>query len=345
MPKPFRRQPNDTHNIINASDADHTRFRRALAHAFSEKALREQEFLLQRYNGLLIERLGELADQGKPANMTAWYNYITFDIIARLTSRAKTFALSRARVGQRLNNESQVGRKDFIDFFQQHKGESDEITEEEMVANMVVLIVAGSETTASLLTGLTYWLLRCPDVLHRLTDEIRSTFKCEDEITVQAVTAKLPYTLACLQEALRIYPPVPGTLGRTTLRDEVIAGYAIPKRTHVGVHHTGAYWSESNFRRATEFIPERWLAEALDDPTNEFYHDNRRVHEPFHTGPRNCIGRNLAMAEMRLILTRVLYNFDLEFDPGMLAPRADNGGRWEEIGEINEADEADDADY
>ncbi|RMD40094.1 hypothetical protein DV735_g5034, partial [Chaetothyriales sp. CBS 134920] len=376
----FRQVRGETHHIIFADDANHTRFRRTLAHAFSEKSLREQEPLLQKYLGLLIERLGEMADQGKPVNMTAWYNYITFDIIgdlsfgqsfgcletssyhwwvanitnmlkhgmflrmahdyplmarflsqlqprALLRARANTFALSRERVSQRLNNESQAGRKDFIDFMQRHKDDSGGLTHDEMVSNMFILIIAGSETTASLLVGLTYWLLHTPDALRLATEEVRSTFKDEDEITVQAVTTKLPYTLACIQEGLRIYPPVPGNLERTTNKDDLIAGHPIPKGTNVSVHHTGAYWNEANFRRAKEFIPDRWLPAALEDPNNEFYNDNRRVHEPFHVGPRNCIGRNLALAEMRIIVARLLYGFDLEFAPSMLEPRPELGGR------------------
>lgn len=63
-----------------------------------------------------------------------------------------------------------------------------------------------------------------------------------------------------------------------------------------------------NFRRPKEFIPER----ALPNPPAEFANDSRGVLQPFSVGPRNCIGRNLAYNEMRLIFARVLWNFDLE---------------------------------
>lgn len=66
----------------------------------------------------------------------------------------------------------------------------------------------------------------------------------------------------------------------------------------------------SNFHRAAEFIPERWL----EDRDAQFDNDDREVLQPFSVGPRNCIGRNLAYAEMRLILAKVLYHFDLELD-------------------------------
>lgn len=57
------------------------------------------------------------------------------------------------------------------------------------------------------------------------------------------------------------------------------------------------------------FIPERWLGQDL-----RFKDDNRDAFQPFSTGPRNCIGRNLALHEARILLAEVLYEFDLELD-------------------------------
>ena len=70
-------------------------------------------------------------------------------------------------------------------------------------ANASVLIIAGSETTSTLLSGITYLLLRNPEQLERLTDEVRSSFKSDDEITLLSVN-KLEYMLACLNEGLRL---------------------------------------------------------------------------------------------------------------------------------------------
>lgn len=75
---------------------------------------------------------------------------------------------------------------------------------------------------------------------------------------------------------------------------------------------SAAYWSPTNFHDAAAFRPERWLPESTRNPSSPFYNDNRAVLQPFSVGPRNCIGRNLAYNEMRLILARVLWNFDIE---------------------------------
>lgn len=65
---------------------------------------------------------------------------------------------------------------------------------------------------------------------------------------------------------------------------------------------------EDFFLNANEFHPERWL----DDP--RFRNDQKRAAQPFAVGPRNCIGMNLAYAELRLVMARILWNFDVQLD-------------------------------
>jgi cytochrome P450 len=71
-----------------------------------------------------------------------------------------------------------------------------------------------------------------------------------------------------------------------------------------------SFHSHLNFHLPDSFIPERFLNDG--DPV--FANDNRDVFQPFSLGPRNCIGQNLANVEMRLILAKLLFNFDLELD-------------------------------
>lgn len=174
--------------------------------------------------------------------------------------------------------------------------------------NSSTLIIAGSETTATLLTGVTYLLLRNPDKLARLQEEVRSAFADDKEITLTSV-ANLHYMLACLDEGLRIYPPVAGGLPRVVpAGGATIAGSFVPENAVVSVWQMAAYHSEKNFHDPLSFKPERFLnRNSKTGPQDRF-----EVLQPFSVGPRNCIGRNLAYAEMRLILAKILFNFDLE---------------------------------
>ena len=102
------------------------------------------------------------------------------------------------------------------------------MTEAELQVNSGVLIVAGSETSATLLSGLIFHLLKTPRAFQILQEEIRQSFKSLSEMTFAAET-KLPYMQACIEEALRIYPPVASTMPRFTPPDGImIDGQFIP---------------------------------------------------------------------------------------------------------------------
>lgn len=222
------------------------------------------------------------------------------------------FQMGHDAVTKRKNDTSKNGRGDFMESLLKYSDNKEKITDAELAGNAHILFLAGSETTATLLAGVTFWMLRTPGTMKKAVEEVRSAFDKEQEITFSSASTKLPYMLACLEEGLRMYPPVPTVLIRTTTEAATVSGYTVPKGTQLGVHQMSTYWSPANFHEADVFHPERWLPSAVDDADSPFYNDNRDARQPFSVGPRNCIGKNLAFSEMRQILARVLWNFDLE---------------------------------
>ncbi|KAI6554314.1 hypothetical protein MCOR03_007395 [Pyricularia oryzae] len=197
-----------------------------------------------------------------------------------------------------------VERPDLIEGLLQLKG----LGKEQIRITAGTLIIAGSETTATLLSGVTYLLLKNPEKLARLNEEVRSAFNDDNEITLMSV-ANLPYMLACLDEAARLYPPVAGGTPRVVPAGGAsIAGTYVPENTVVSVWQMAAYQNEQNFHEPFSFKPERFIERNSKVNTR----DRFEVLQPFSVGPRNCIGRNLAYAEMRLILAKILFNFDIE---------------------------------
>jgi averantin hydroxylase len=91
-----QRTVNGVANIVDANRADHSRYRRLLSHAFSDKGLRKQEPIITHYVDLLIRRLYEYADQG-PQNILDWYNWTTFDLTGDLTFSEPFHCLENAR--------------------------------------------------------------------------------------------------------------------------------------------------------------------------------------------------------------------------------------------------------
>ena len=182
------------------------------------------------------------------------------------------------------------------------------MTVEEMKSNAANLVLAGSETTATLLSGTMYMLLTHPDAMKQITSEIRGFFASSDDIDLFSVS-KLKYTLAVLDETMRIYPPVPTQAARLVPKGgDTVEGKYLPEGTIIQLPQYPAYHLSSNFKKPFEFHPERFLG------AEEFQDDEFCVLQPFSFGPRNCIGRNLAYSEMRLILAKLLYNFDFELD-------------------------------
>lgn len=100
---------------------------------------------------------------------------------------------------------------------------------QEIKATSEILIIAGSETTATTLSGATFYMLKNPSCLARAIDEVRQAFVLESDITFATVAARLPYLNACLEETLRMYPPVPTTLSRRTGPEgDIINGRFVP---------------------------------------------------------------------------------------------------------------------
>ncbi|KAJ5960262.1 Cytochrome monooxygenase lcsI [Penicillium vulpinum] len=359
-PKFYLRGPTGP-SLINMNDEDHSRGRRLLSHAFSEKALREQEGLVQSYVDMLVERLkGEVSSSRETVDMSRWYNFTTFDIIGDLAfgepfdclresqyhpwvkmvfvstkvvalsrpllvypflapifrrflpkklakMRAESFELATDKVHRRL--ETKVERPDFMTYILRYDDERS-MTIREMESNAALLILAGSETTASLLSGLTYYILANPPTYRKLVDEIRKSFKSYEDINFQRVS-QLTYLNAALEESLRVYPSVPSIIPRVVPKDgAMIDGRFVPENVSVSGAHYSTYHSESHFTEADSFIPERWL----ENRDKRFELDNRNAVQPFSLGPRNCLGRNLAYAEMRVIAAKVFWSFDMTMD-------------------------------
>jgi len=156
----------------------------------------------------------------------------------------------------------------------------------DVLSNLPLLVVAGSETSATALAGTVYYMLTNPHVYERLVDEVRSHFHVHSEITLPRLS-ELKYLPAVLDESMRIYPPAPTSHPRLVPPEGgIVCGRFIPGRTVVGIPNWACFRSPYNFARPEEFIPERFLAES-----DEFANDKREALQPFMTGPRNCIGR------------------------------------------------------
>lgn len=191
---------------------------------------------------------------------------------------------SQERVDRRL--ERSPDRPDLWSRVIEKSEGSNGLSKDEHYSNASLFMIAGTETTATALSGTTYYLLQNPAVMAELTKEIRSNFADFDALDLDQL-ARQKYLMAVLQEGLRMYPPFPTSLPRIVPDGGMeIDGKFVPAGTAIGMHHLATYRMESYFKNANEFHPERWLG----DPA--YKDDHLNAMEPFSVGPRNCLGKS-----------------------------------------------------
>lgn len=223
--------------------------------------------------------------------------------------RAVHFSNSKAKTLERLADPTRE-HPDLIKHILDSADSRNSLTPTEIILNMVLFISAGSETTANTMTGWTYFMLRDEAARARATAEVRAAFASPRDITWETTTRALPYLNATLEEALRLFSPAPSNQPRMVPPGgAVVAGHPLPAGTTVAVAPWASVFSPRHFVEPERFLPERWLDGPDADP--RFANDRRAASQPFGTGPRGCMGKNLAYFELRLVLAQLLWHFDL----------------------------------
>lgn len=209
-----------------------------------------------------------------------------------------------------------------------HDPESGEgLSRTEIRDQLMTLMIAGHETTSNALAWTFYLLGRHPEVLGRLQEEVgnvlRGALPAFDDVK------KLSYTKMVLEEAMRLYPPVPG-ISRTAIQNDLIGGYRIKSGAIVEVsqwitHRHPEFWIEP-----LKFEPERFLPESVKAMHPFAYF-------PFGGGMRACIGKHFALTEAVLILAVLVQKFEFELSrhddvvPEPLLTLRPRGGVWVRI--------------
>ena len=142
---------------------------------------------------------------------------------------------SQVKIQDRISRgENESGRKDFCSYIFALKDQMG-LNEWHMTSYSNTLIIAGSETTATTLGALTYWLCRTPDVYRKLKDEVRGRFGASSEINSSAAT--FPYLSAVINEIMRLVPPIPFGSPRVVPEGgETVDGVLIPEGVSLVYH-------------------------------------------------------------------------------------------------------------
>jgi cytochrome P450 len=322
-------------NGLITSDGEFWRRQRRMTQpAFHRKVIERFAGVIDELNTAVFDRWAAAAERGEPVNLAQGMSELALDVVlhsifsedlgrlvtdlnespfmmvTRESKRDPRFAYEFRQLGtvvqQIIRQRRAHGQRhfDFTQMLMEFKDPDTQVgmTERELLDEILTLVVAGHETTASTLNW-TWWLVsQHPEVERRLQEE-------QDRVgplgagATYADLERLPYTLTVLQEALRLYPPA-WILTRRAIGPDKLGGYDVPPGTDVFlspfvIHRHPAFWDNADRFDPGRFEPGRGEAR------------HKFAYLPFGAGPRHCIGENFSIFEMMLHLNGAARRFRL----------------------------------
>jgi len=305
---------------------------------FHRRVITEFAGVIAQANDRWIDRWEGLAHRGEPINLTDEMSELTleivlrsifgrdldrlsqqlggnpFEVVTREQSRDLQFAYkfrSLTKLVAQLIAQRRAGAEDHFDYVAMLMNARDKesgapMGERELIDEIMTLIVAGHETTASGLNWTWYLLSQHPQVEARLHAEI-DTAAADLPAPRLGEMETLRYTRQVVDEALRLYPPG-WLLSRRTIDVDVLGGYPVPAGTNVLLplyllHRHPHFW-----KNPEAFDPERFAPEHEAERP-------RFAYMPFAAGPRHCIGETFALYEMLMHLYKVARRYRLRYVP------------------------------
>ncbi len=228
------------------------------------------------------------------------YNSWWFELTGRVKENKRKAERVRDILRTVVRERQSSGKKhnDLLDMLldARYEDTGEAMSEEQVLDEILILFIAGHETTGNALTWTLYLLANHPEELNKMRTETK-------DLSIADSVAH-PRLAAIINESMRLYPPAWAS-DRVSLEDDSFGGFSFPKGTiialfYFGLHRSATYWDEP-----LSFKPERFL-----NPEHE--KEKSKVFFPFGGGPRLCIGNNFAMSEMALFLQAFISKFDLK---------------------------------
>ncbi|OTA99276.1 hypothetical protein M426DRAFT_325260 [Hypoxylon sp. CI-4A] len=332
---------------------DHNMRRRIWDKGFSPKALAIYEERVVQYAEVLAAQIERLAQGGAPVNVSDWFYWFTFDVMGefafarsfgmlqdekwhfavRLLRRAMSLLgpfspvpwiaqiafyivpwapivkdwlgmmeWCKERMSERI--QTKVSEPDVSHWLIEATLQKGSLEEDRPWLNgdAVTIIIAGSDTIAPTLVFAFYELARSPWHQDKLLSELEN-IDIHDRVQLQNCT----HLTAIINETLRLYPPVPtGGYRQSPPSGMTINGTWIPGNVTIVSPRYSLARLDSSYEQADQFIPERWTTQP------EMVKDARGF-APFSQGRFNCVGKILAMSELRFVIALLVKKFQVGF--------------------------------
>ncbi|KAJ3117412.1 hypothetical protein HDU96_006793 [Phlyctochytrium bullatum] len=238
-------------------------------------------------------------------------------VVERMASEyiaAKRKARAEGRRGG--EDDSRALKKDLLDLFMDADESGGTMTDKALRDMLLNMVLAGRDTTAQTLSWAILELMRNPDVVKNIRYEVETLLN--NDIPTFDQVVQLKYLNAFLHEVLRLYPTVPISGKRSVKADVLPTGIRIPANTDItwsswAMGRQTAVWGAT----AAEFDPLRWLDDAITLPDGTvdacgatLRRESQFKWMAFNSGPRVCIGQQMAMVEMAMTLCAVVPRFE-----------------------------------
>ena len=168
----------------------------------------------------------------------------------------------------------------------------------------------GSDTVGLTIASIIYYLLTNSQCLDQVTKEIHSIFSDVEQIRLSPGLKACKYMKACVDETLRMTPPVPGLLQRVVKTGgAVVCGRLFPQGSILGVSSYVVHHNDEYFPDPFSFLPERWL-ESEKNPAIAI-EGRRKAFCPFGVGTWSCAGKHMGLSEIYIVVTRIIWLFEM----------------------------------
>ena len=225
----------------------------------------------------------------------SWWFVLTGEVRRNMKKAARARDILRGIIGDRKAS----GRKfnDLLDMLldARYEDTGQPMNEEQILDEILILFIAGHETTGNALTWTLYLLGNHPDELENLRKTTR-------DIDIQT-TVSHPGLEAVINESMRLYPPA-WVSDRVAIEDDSFREFVFPKGTIIALYYYGLHRNERYWKDASSFKPGRFLEQSNEK-------ERTRAFFPFGAGPRMCIGNNFAMAEMAIFVQAFIHKFEV----------------------------------
>ncbi|XVF49797.1 hypothetical protein PTKIN_Ptkin04bG0044500 [Pterospermum kingtungense] len=250
-----------------------------------------------------------------------WLDVLTgFISSLKAVSREMDTVLSQLIEEHRaLKNPEEKSHKDFVSILlqlQQHGMLEMDLTEDNLKALILDMFSAGTEATSTTIEWVMAELLKNPNVMKKVQEEVRNVVGKKPNVDVNDIN-QMEYLKCVIKETLRLHPVVPFLIPRQTTTSAKLGGYDIPANTTVFINAWAIQRDPNWWEQPEEFIPERFKNSSVDYKGQDFHFI------PFGCGKRGCPGIQFGVASIEYMIANLLYWFDWKLPAGETAENLD----------------------